>query len=141
MRFFCAFLHICIKHVASCRPGEVLCGNGQCKSHSSQCVSTCADSSEEGTCGEQAYCLLHVYLCAFQPFALCHILIGFQEVNATMCVPTRSVCQSLQFVMVSLTVKIEVMSSTAPEHVSTHFLTNIYMLYIHICFIYIPKCL
>lgn len=46
--------HVCVKHVASCRPGEVLCANGQCKPQSSQCVSqsTCADSSEEGTCGE-----------------------------------------------------------------------------------------
>ena len=52
--FFCLCLHKHAKHVASCRPGEVLCGNGQCRPQSSQCVShsSCADSSEEGTCGE-----------------------------------------------------------------------------------------
>lgn len=49
-----ACLHLFVKHIASCRPGEVMCGNGQCKPQSSQCVSqsSCADSSEEGTCGE-----------------------------------------------------------------------------------------
>lgn len=39
--------------LAACRPGEVHCGNGQCKPHSSQCTthSSCGDSSEEAGCG------------------------------------------------------------------------------------------
>ncbi|XP_037550026.1 suppressor of tumorigenicity 14 protein homolog [Nematolebias whitei] len=40
---------------SSCRPGEVLCANGQCKPQSSQCVSQCADSSEEGSCGVKCH--------------------------------------------------------------------------------------
>lgn len=52
--FLCACLHLCVKHIASCRPGEVMCGTGQCRPPGSQCASqsSCADSSEEGACGE-----------------------------------------------------------------------------------------
>ncbi|XP_053716301.1 suppressor of tumorigenicity 14 protein homolog [Synchiropus splendidus] len=38
-----------------CRPGEVLCAGGQCKAHSSQCGSSCADSSEEGVCAGKCF--------------------------------------------------------------------------------------
>lgn len=53
--FLRACLHLCVKHIASCRPGEVMCGTGQCRPMGSQCASqsSCADSSEEGACGER----------------------------------------------------------------------------------------
>lgn len=50
-----SFPHLCVKHPASCRPGEVDCGKGQCRPAGSgpcQSQSSCGDSSEEGACGE-----------------------------------------------------------------------------------------
>lgn len=52
-----SFPHLCVKHPASCRPGEVDCGKGQCRPPGSgPCLSqsSCGDSSEEGACGEWA---------------------------------------------------------------------------------------
>lgn len=52
-----SFPHLCVKHSASCRPGEVDCGKGQCRPPGSgPCLSqsSCGDSSEEGACGEWA---------------------------------------------------------------------------------------
>ncbi|XP_019750466.1 suppressor of tumorigenicity 14 protein homolog isoform X2 [Hippocampus comes] len=39
---------------SSCRPGQVLCANGQCHAQSSQC-GVCADSNEESGCRSKCY--------------------------------------------------------------------------------------
>lgn len=122
----CACLHIFVKHIASCRPGEVMCGNGQCKPQSSQCVSqsSCADSSEEGTCGEWDCQPCCAGTCLYD-YRWLKCVCCFQEVNVTMCAPIRSVCPSLQCAMVLLTAKTAVMSSTAQEHVSCLFIDTV----------------
>ncbi|XP_061614258.1 suppressor of tumorigenicity 14 protein homolog isoform X2 [Phyllopteryx taeniolatus] len=55
-----------------CRPGEVLCGNGQCKAQSGQC-GVCADSGEDSGCRSKCY-----HTCAKK-----------------VCVPKSSVCDGV----------------------------------------------
>ncbi|KAG7273926.1 hypothetical protein CRUP_011062, partial [Coryphaenoides rupestris] len=48
-----AAVYHCQIYNASCKPGDVSCGNGECKPPGSRCFSqtSCGDSSEEGNCG------------------------------------------------------------------------------------------
>ncbi|XP_063063576.1 suppressor of tumorigenicity 14 protein homolog [Engraulis encrasicolus] len=58
---------------STCRPGEVYCGNGQCRPHASQCGQNCGDSSEENNCVGKCY-----HMCPNK-----------------MCIPKTSVCDGV----------------------------------------------
>ncbi|KAF3836505.1 hypothetical protein F7725_029063 [Dissostichus mawsoni] len=81
---------------------EVQCGNGQCKPQSSQCVipsSNCADSSEEGGCGECNINIEHLCVCVcILRLKLMRLFTGGKCYHACpnkVCLQKSSVCDGV----------------------------------------------